>query len=131
LAGDKVEPDVEIWEHERALEIRTEVLAAALKTKIVWRGEMLCCQSVETRTLPIDLVNKVFQDMKIEDHQVKERGLSLFFPGGGQAFNKELCLPFLVLGETKSHLDSDPCRQGSAHSDAANRGLQGCPPCLY
>jgi hypothetical protein len=132
LAGKKDEPAVVIWEHDRALEIRTKLLDAALKTNLVWRGEMLCCQSVETRTLPIDLVNKVFQDMKIEDHQVKERGLSLFFPGGGQEFNAgPMSLPFLVLGETKTHLDSDPYRPGSANSGAANHGLQGCPPCLY
>jgi hypothetical protein len=91
LAGKKDEPAVVIWEHDRALEIRTKVLDAALKTNLVWRGEMLCCQSVETRTLPIDLVNKVFQDMKIEDHQVKERGLSLYFPGGAKNLMQGQC----------------------------------------
>ncbi len=101
----------ERWEHARALEVTREILKT-LRNKhldLIWRGEMLCCKSVETKTLPKMLVQEVLENMRIMDSTVEELGLSLYFPGGDFEFRKHQgCLPSLVLGGSKSRSGADP-----------------------
>jgi hypothetical protein len=121
------ETGLEIWGHERASDVCMRILKCVVNSKPVWRGHMLCCQSVETQTLPKDLVGQVLQDMKIVDPsgEVEKRGLSLYFPGGRTEFDASSGgIPTLVMGVSKSHSGTDARSLNS--SNAACLGVPGC-----
>jgi len=77
-----------MWENDRATEVTLNLLQAVLDSKPIWRGEMLSCTDVQTETLPKDMVRRVLSQMRIKDHAVDEQGLSLYFPGGQNAFEQ-------------------------------------------
>lgn len=125
-AQNLVMPALVMWKHKEALNVTRQILHAVLRTKkIVWRGDMLCCQSVETTTLPRELVEDVFQQMNIEDREVTEKGLSLYFPGGKTEYEKPSAgLPSLVMGVSKSGSGAD----SYPNLKEVCRSLSGCMP---
>ena len=44
-AQNLVMPALVMWKHKEALKVTRQILHAVLRTEIVWRGDMLCCQS--------------------------------------------------------------------------------------
>ena len=138
LSGDKpggLQPSVaqklhdvipEVWKHERTSQVRNEILAEVLKSRSNWRGEYLCCESVTSKTLPRDMVRKYFQKYSIDDAEVEKQGLSLYFPGGQDEFQKSnKTLPCLVIGDTLSPSHSDA---GSGLKMTTSSGMSGRIP---
>lgn len=125
------ETGLEIWTHERASDVCIRMVEAVMRDGAIWRGNLLCCQSVVTPTLPQDLVKKVLQNMKILNSscEVERRGLSLYYPGGRTAFEaSDGGFPVLVMGRgvSKSHSGADP--RYLDYSNATCLGVPGCIP---
>jgi hypothetical protein len=118
-----------MWKHERALEVTKEILKAVVETEMVWRGDMLCCRSVDTKTLPRTLVENVFRKMGIVDSEATELGLSLYFSGGCKEYEKlSAGLPTLVMGVSLAcpeSSDADPS------SKEVCRGVSGGMPHVF
>jgi hypothetical protein len=126
LAGELCEATPEVWKHEQNSNVRNEILAEVLKSPSNWRGEFLCCESVTSKTLPRAMVRKYFDKYNIVDAEAEKQGLSLYFPGGQEEFQKSVKkLPCLVIGDTLSPSHSDA---GSRLKMTTSSGMSGRIP---
>jgi hypothetical protein len=116
-----------LWKHRLATKICNLLMGRVVENGPVWRGEMLCSKSVQTDTLPRKWVEEVFKENGIVDQDVEKQGLSLYYPGGREAFEKQQGgIHSLVMGVARSHSAANPCNQDI--SQETSLGTPGCMP---
>ena len=98
------------WKHPQADKVCRALVKEVLAGQPVFRGKMLCCESVKTNTLPRAMVERALHRLQIVDGEVSRRGLSIYCPGG----RKGLAKPTLVMG-SMSHAGVDPCSLDTSH----------------